>query len=135
MSKSNDKDYFHQAICENDPELSETDARILAEDPGPIREFLFSQFRGKMFASSLIVSIYLILFTAAAVFCGIRFFSAETVKDWIMYSVGFAGSVGIVSLVKLWHWMLTNRNAITREVKRLELHVARLTEIIESQDR
>ena len=31
-----------------------------------------------------------------------------------------------VSMMKIMHWMLINRNRILREIKRLELEVARL---------
>jgi len=127
--KSSDK--LRQAISETDPELSEADARILAENPGPIRELLISQFRGKMWASSVIVYVYILLFSALAVFCGVRFFLAETMRDWVLYGVGFATAVGIISVVKLWYWMLANRNAVTREIKRLELQVAHLAEMID----
>jgi len=133
MNTPNKIEDFRDAICQADPELTEADAKILADNPGPIRELLFSQFKGKMWASTLIVYFYILLFTVGAIYCGIQFFSAETVKDWIMYSVGFAGSIGIISVTKLWYWMLANRNAITREVKRLELQVARLTEKIEGK--
>ncbi|NQT41402.1 MAG: hypothetical protein HQ581_28195 [Planctomycetes bacterium] len=135
MSPSNDPhDKLRRALRETDPQLSEADARILVEDPGPIRELLFSQFRGKMWVSSLLVYIYIILFSGLAVFCGVQFFVAETTRDWVMYGVGFTTAVGIVNVVKLWYWMLANRNAVTREVKRLELQVSRLAEIIEAKE-
>ncbi len=133
-TSSSSGENFRQAVREADPQLSETDARILVEDPGPIRELLFSQFRGKMLVSSLLVYIYVILFSALAVFCGVQFFLAETTRDWVMYGVGFTTAVGIVNVVKLWYWMLANRNAVTREVKRLELQVSRLAEMIEAKE-
>jgi hypothetical protein len=34
----------------------------------------------------------------------------------------------LLGLVKLWYWMLANRNGINREIKRLEMRIAELTE-------
>ena len=31
-----------------------------------------------------------------------------------------------VSMMKVWYWMELNKNAVTREIKRLELQIARL---------
>ncbi len=34
----------------------------------------------------------------------------------------------VVPKIKLWYWAVMNRNAVTREIKRLEIRIAELAE-------
>ena len=109
--------------------LDRDDETLLDTDRGlEMREVLMTSFRGKMRFWSIFVYLYLTLFSVSAVFCTLWFFQSETVKDMIFYAALACLSILIITVVKLWYWMLINRNAITREVKRLELQITRLTE-------
>ena len=44
----------------------------------------------------------------------------------IAWSLGCMLSLGALAAMKIWYWMELQKNAITREIKRLEIHVARL---------
>lgn len=65
-------------------------------------------------------------FVGIAVWAGIRFFDASETRGMIMWAVVFLFSAQSIGMLKLWYWMLLNRNSVTREVKRLEIQVARL---------
>ncbi len=67
-------------------------------------------------------------FFALAVWAAVRFFSAPDTRAMIMWAAIFLVSTQSIAMLKLWYWMLMNRNAVTREVKRLEFQVARLIE-------
>ena len=109
--------------------LDQDDEALLDTDRGlEMREVLVTSFRGKMRFWSVFVYLYLTLFSVLAVCCTLWFFQSETVKDMIFYAALACLSILIITVVKLWYWMLINRNAVTREVKRLELQIARLTE-------
>ncbi len=41
-------------------------------------------------------------------------------------------SLIVISSLKAWYWMQMNRNALTREIKRLELQIARLSSRLDS---
>ena len=40
---------------------------------------------------------------------------------------------GAVTAIKIWYWLEMNRLAITREVKRLELHVVQIAQKLEER--
>lgn len=67
-------------------------------------------------------------FFGVCVWSAVRFFGETQTREQIMWAVVFLFSTQSIAMLKLWYWMLMNRNAVTREVKRLELQVARLVE-------
>jgi uncharacterized membrane protein len=91
-----------------------------------LREMLVSTFRGRMKWMSIIAWIYLLAFTGLGVFAAVRFFLVETTREMILYATVFLVAIGIAAAVKMWYWMIMNRNCIQREVKRLEARVAEL---------
>ena len=93
-----------------------------------MRELLATTFHGKMRYMSFIVYVYIFLFTGLAVASGVCFFQATLVQWQIFWSALFVLAVMISSIIKIWYWMLINRNAVTREIKRLELRIAELAE-------
>ena len=56
----------------------------------------------------------------------IRFFRAEEFRDMVMWAAASAFFLSGVSMMKVWYWMELNKNSVTREIKRLELQIARL---------
>lgn len=65
-------------------------------------------------------------FLGVCIWSVIRFFGETQTREQIMWAVVFLFSAQSIGMLKLWYWMLMNRNAVTREVKRLEFQVARL---------
>ena len=63
-----------------------------------------------------------------AVFCVTAFFGSDTTKGQIMYATGFIAAMNAAGLIKAWFWMTIHRNRTLREIKRLELQVARVAE-------
>jgi uncharacterized membrane protein YciS (DUF1049 family) len=57
----------------------------------------------------------------------IRFFNAETTRDIVVWALAVAVCLSAVWMMKIWYWLELNKNAVTREIKRLELQVARLS--------
>ena len=106
-----------------DPDRGESLGQMLAES-----------FRGKHRWMAWIAWIDSLVFTAVAVFAAVQFFRVDGVRQMILYAAVFGLSSGIVLfLVKIWYWMLMNRNSIKREVKRLELRIAELIEALDRQ--
>lgn len=63
-----------------------------------------------------------------SVFAAVRFFAAEAVGGQILWAgVFFVGFLGIM-LMKIGYWMELSKRATMRELKRVELQVARLAE-------
>lgn len=98
-----------------------------AGDEGMIRQ-MAATFRGRMRFWVALTWLATALWTAAAVWAAIAFFHATEHRDWIMYAAIFIVSALAVAMLKLWNLMEMNRNTHTREIKRLELQIARLAE-------
>ena len=118
--------------------MNEMDRKILAALPpgeaellGPLDEpSLWDQvkemFRGKLWWASMLVLIGGLASWAFLVVSAIFFFRAEGVREMLAWAGGFGLSLIAVSLCRLWFWLIMHRNAVVREVKRVELLVARL---------
>jgi hypothetical protein len=57
-----------------------------------------------------------------------RFWFAHELADMLRWGAGSALAFVGIALIKVWFWLELERNAIVREVKRLELQVASLAE-------
>jgi cytochrome c biogenesis protein CcdA len=66
-----------------------------------------------------------VLFGVAALMAW-QFVQAPNVEDMLRWAAGAALAFAGLALVKVWFWMEMQKNAIMREVKRLELQVAAL---------
>jgi Family of unknown function (DUF6768) len=67
---------------------------------------------------------------AVAVWAATAFLRAATTRDWIMFATLFEVAAISVVMLKIWYWMELNRTAHTREIKRLEIQVAKLVDKI-----
>ena len=57
-----------------------------------------------------------------------RFFGAQETKALVGWAMGFGSCMSALSMMKIWIWMQMEKNNTIREIKRLELQVARLTQ-------
>ena len=108
--------------------LREEDAEIFEEfgsEPS-IFEMLMETFRGRHRWLVFLTMFWTIVFLVLGVLSVIRFFRAEELRDLLMWAAASAFLLSGVSMMKVWFWMELNKNAITREIKRLELQIARL---------
>jgi hypothetical protein len=55
-----------------------------------------------------------------------RFVQAEELRDMLRWGAASALAFAGISLIKVWFWLELQKNAIVREVKRLEVQVASL---------
>ncbi len=95
-------------------------------DDATLREMIADSFRRRGRWIVIMAWIELSTFFALSVFCAWKFFHVTETRDLILWSVSFLlVALGTVML-KLWYWMLLNRNTVLREVKRLELQIAQL---------
>jgi uncharacterized membrane protein YciS (DUF1049 family) len=67
-----------------------------------------------------------IVFMATSVTCAIQFFLADTTKAMIAWALGLVFSLMAIAIMKVWYWMELSKNALAREIKRLELEIAAL---------
>ena len=79
--------------------------------------------------------VYVVMFAmfAFAILACVRLFTVESTRDQIAWAVGFIFAMQAVGMLKLWFWLQMDKNAVIREVKRLELQVATLAGILKKQ--
>lgn len=110
--------------------LSAQDAELFEEYGGEqgIFELIADTFRGKRRWLVVLVYVYSIVFLVLAVITAVQFFKADpdNTRDLILWAMGFLFCNFAVAMLKMWYFMEMNKNAVTREVKRLELQIARL---------
>ena len=87
----------------------------------------------KMFPSFIIHFLYSLPFMAGAVFCGIMFFRTGRTQFQIMYAAIFVCCIQFCIFSKAKYWQMLHKNNVSREIKRLELRIVELTEIVKNK--
>lgn len=87
-------------------------------------EMIGETFRSRLRWWAVLVMLYILAFMILAVVAAFRFFDAEAVRSQILWAAVFIVSFQGVGLLKSWWWNQMDRNALTREIKRLELRIA-----------
>ncbi len=87
----------------------------------------------RMFPSFIIHALYSLPFAFGVVFCGIKFFQNQQVQFQIMYAAIFVCCIQFVILRKNIYWQMLHKNSISREIKRLEIRIAELNEIVKNK--
>jgi hypothetical protein len=98
-----------------------------------IRSMIGDFYNRKMVSIIFFFWIFMILFMAALVYSGIKFFKTEQVQSQIMYSTIFISCLLGGSIVKVFAWQMIHRNSIKREIKRLELRIVELGQTVKSE--
>lgn len=97
---------------------------LMREEQG-LEKVLASGFKGGLGGIMTIAYILAIALAVAIFYCGYQFLTvaAEQQLFWgVLLLLAFQGQVGI----KLWIWLESHRSSTLRELKRLELAVAKL---------
>lgn len=87
----------------------------------------------KMRSSFIIHAVYCSLFFALCIFCGVKFFKTDQLQYQIMYAALFVCCIQFVAHMKTVYWQALHRNSVKREIKRLELRIAELNEIVKNK--
>lgn len=106
--------------------LNEEDRALFAKfgEQGLFAEF-GDLFRGRLgFVNAASAAAQIALF-AGALFAGREFLSADDVAAMLRWGALFGGLFLAMSVIKLMHWMQIQANRVLREVKRVELQLAR----------
>jgi hypothetical protein len=108
--------------------LSAEDAEFLAkfEKDAPLHEQVLSTFGGTFGAFNVLAALMTIAVVGAMFYCIWQFFGASDARDLIFWAASALMAAIFVAMVKIWFWMELHKNQVLREVKRLELQVARL---------
>jgi len=107
--------------------LSKEDAEFLArfEDRSPIGEAL-GTFSGRWGAMNIFAALITFALFGGFVYCVVQMLAAVEVREVVAWSVGAILAMLGVAMLKMYFWMEMNKNVVLREVKRLELQIARV---------
>jgi len=108
--------------------LNQEEAKFYDElDEQNILQMVLGLFRGKnkwiMFLMNFMTLVFFVLF----IYCVIQFFETDVQKEYIKWGIGSLVFLFGVSMLKVFAWMQMDKNALLREMKRLELQVSSLS--------
>lgn len=108
--------------------LSEDDAAFLKdlESGENLVMQLTATVRGPMGWMSVMAIVFAFIFSAVMLWCVWNAFHVETVAERTFWLVGFIAALIPQGLLKLWVYNRANHLAVLRELKKIELRVARL---------
>lgn len=108
--------------------LSEEEAKFYDNlDEQNVFQMLGGVFHGKNRWIMLLFNVFTFVFLGMLIYCIVQFFNTEVTNELIKWSVAGIICVMAVSMLKLFIWMQMDKNAILREMKRLELQVSSLS--------
>ncbi len=115
--------------------LHEDDIQIY-DDLGEqgVFEMIFGLFQGKKSWFIWVTFIISFAMLGFAIYCFSLFAKAVEIKEMLIW--GGLGSFLFmsISMLKIFHWLQMDKNAIIREMKRMELQIARLQHEIKQQN-
>ncbi len=108
--------------------LRKEDAELFEDFGGEQSMFdmVMETFRGRHRWMAMLGVFWTLVFMVLFILAAIKFFNAEANRDMLMWAAACIVCMSAVSMMKVWYWMELNKNAVTREIKRLELQIARL---------
>ena len=107
--------------------FSDEDAEVLKkmEDHG-LFDLMLSNFQGKLKWIAYYTTFLILVFFVSFIYCLIEFVNALEIRNMLLWGAGMFGSLLLVMLLKMWHWMQIDKNSLAREIKRLEFQISLL---------
>lgn len=84
-------------------------------------------FKGKLGWLVVIMNIINLMVFGVLIYCFIQFFNVKDTNELIKWGLGIVICMVFNVMIKLYAWMQMDKNAIIREIKRLELQVSSLS--------
>lgn len=107
--------------------LTEEEAKFYDElDEQNALQMIFGLFKGKNKWLLVMMNLVTLVFFGLFIYCLVQFFNAEAIKELLKWGLGCIVFLLGVSMLKVFAWMQMDKNAILREMKRLELQVSSL---------
>jgi hypothetical protein len=90
-------------------------------------DMIFSLFKGKNRWIMFMMNFMTLVFFGLFIYCLVQFFNEEDTKELLKWGFGSIVFLLGVSMLKLFAWMQMDKNALLREIKRLEIQVSSLS--------
>lgn len=92
-----------------------------------VLQMILGLFQGKNKWIMILMNFMTLVFFGFFVYCAVQFFNTTETNELIKWGTGGLVFLLGVSMLKVFAWMQMDKNAIIREVKRLELQVSSLS--------
>jgi hypothetical protein len=89
-------------------------------------EMIGGLFRGKYKWLMLLMNIVMLAAFIVFIYCLVQFLGVDSTEDLIRWGAGGFLCLTVMSMLKIFAWMQMDKNALLREMKRLELQVSSL---------
>jgi len=117
----------------NDQEIQQIIEQTYDESrENTISSMLKDFYNKRMLSMIIFIWVWALLFVAGAVYSAILFFRNVETQSQIMYAAIFLTCCQFLGLMKIFAWQIIHRNGLKREIKRLELRIAELSETVKS---
>ena len=108
--------------------LSEEEEKFYDElEEQNVFQMLLGLFSGKNKWIIVLMNVMTLIFFVLFIYCVVQFFDTEVTNELIKWGIGGFVCLITVSMLKLFAWMQMDKNAVLRELKRLELQVSSLS--------
>jgi hypothetical protein len=98
-----------------------------------IRSIVSDFYSRRLLSTAILVWVWAVIFFAGAVYSAIQFLKTDDAKSQIMYAAIFVPCVLAIGFMKVFAWGMVHRHSIKREIKRLELRIAELSEVVKNK--
>ena len=99
--------------------------QLMAQDDG-LFAMLGGIFKGSMRGWVVIVNLFAIGFSALFIWCAYQAWIATSIDDRVLWGIGFIAALQVQIALKMWLFMEMGRNSTVREIKRVEIELARM---------
>jgi len=108
--------------------LTQEEAKFYDElEEQNVFQMLGGLFQGKNKWIMLMMNFMTLVFFALFIYCTVQFFDTENTNEMIKWGLGGLVFLFGVSMLKVFAWMQMDKNALLREMKRLELQISSLS--------
>ncbi|CAM1362728.1 DUF6768 family protein [Tenacibaculum xiamenense] len=108
--------------------LTEEEAKFYEElDEQNVFQMIQGLFRGKNKWIMILMNIMTVVMFVFFVYCLVQFFQAEEIKELIKWAGGSIIFLLGVSMLKIFAWLQMDKNAVLREIKRLEIQISSIS--------
>jgi len=108
--------------------LNQEEAKFYDDlDEQNVLQMIGGLFQGKNKWIMYIMNFMTLVFFGFFVFCTIQFFDTEETNELIKWGIGGLTFLLGVSMLKIFAWMQMDKNALLRELKRLELQISSMS--------
>lgn len=130
MNQGDNREIYIMNLDEKIKEELESEAndidKILIDDES-LFDMVKGSYKGSLGRWMIAINIVIMAVSAVMVWAGYRFFTSDSLDGYTYWGVCLLLSAYAQIAMKQWVWMEMGRTSLMREIKRVELEVARLS--------